>query len=198
MAEKTEGVKLDILDIKTPPSTNASFSIKKNDVTAQVLHIYLKSTIDSAEEYIDLCHELRSLSENDTVYMYIGNYGGSCHGLVSLISAVRDCPAEVNMVVTAPCYSAGSSLALAGDSLEMKDFSFLMFHNYSSFSWGKGGELLEGVVNTKKWIHDYFNKIHSPFLTESECKRVENDKDVYVHYNDKNLSKRLKRHFKSK
>jgi Uri superfamily endonuclease len=71
-----------------------------------------------------------------------------------------------------------------------------MFHNYSSVAGGKGAELKLSVDETNKWIHQYFKDIHSPFLTNTEIKKIENDADVYVHAGDKGTKARIKRHFK--
>lgn len=158
---------------------------------------YLSDEMQLPPAYTDLCHTLRrQVSKRDEVTFYLNNFGGSCHGLISIVNAINACPASVHMVVTAPCYSAGASLALAGASLVMEKYSFLMFHNYSGGSRGKGEDIIDDAMHHRKWIYQYFRDLHAPFLTDEECERIENNRDVYIHYNHKDLAKRIKRHFK--
>lgn len=157
--------------------------------------IYLDDDISDSSNYSDICNLLRTIKKTDFVDVYLSNFGGSCHGCVSLINAVEDCKAFVAMYVTAPCYSAGATLAIAGDGLWMYPNTFLMFHNYSAISMGKGHELELDTKHTKKWIHGYFDDIHRPFLTKPECRRITEDKDLYIHVDDPTVEKRMERHF---
>lgn len=169
-------------------------SCKKKVVS--VFDVYLSTNVEPSEKYLGLADIFRSASKNDKVVVHLANSGGSCHGCIFLVNAMRDCEAPIDVIVEAPCYSAGACLALAGNSLEMRPNTFLMFHNYASVTGGKGAELKMSIHNAEKWIHTYFKDIHSPFLTDAEIKMIENDKDVYVHAGEKGLKARIRRHFK--
>ncbi len=168
----------------------------KTQKVINTIDIYLSEKVTESWTYTRIAQELRSAGQLDIINFYISSFGGSCHGLMTLITAIAACKAkEINMIVTSPSYSAGATLALAGTSLILEDYTFLMFHNYSSGPQGKGGELVKGVLESDKWLKQYFKALHSPFLTGSEVKNMEKDQDVYVHFDEKGLSERIRRHF---
>jgi ATP-dependent protease ClpP protease subunit len=175
------------------------FNVYKKEVVISynVYQVYLSNSVEDSHKYDAICNLLRMSTQNDIVLFYLANFGGSCHGLVNLVNAVKHTKASVFMLVTAPCYSAGATLAISGDYLYMYENTFLMFHNYSAVSAGKGEEMRLDVEETKRWIHGYFRMYHKPFLTECECKRIENDKDIYVRWDDKDIHSRISRHFKN-
>lgn len=175
---------------------SSSELIYNDKLSINIWDLYLNKEIEEADEFIEIYHTLRSkVEQNDHVNLYLNSVGGSCSTLMSLVNAVKACAAPVNMVVTAPCYSAGASLALCGKTLTMEDNTFLMFHNYSGGAAGKGDDILDSAVNHRKWVYEYFRDIHMPFLTRKECDSIEQNKDLYIHANDKDLEKRIKRHF---
>lgn len=171
----------------------------KTPVTRFVIDVYLDQSVEEGSTYTKLCQELRNAGDEDVFNFYLGSYGGSCHGYLHIFSAIKASEAkEVNMIVVSPTYSAGSELALSGTSLVLQPHTFLMFHNYSGSSHGKGQEMMKGNKETDRWIKTYFNKISQPFLTKEECDAISKDQDVYVHSNDKDLKARIKRHFHKK
>jgi len=169
---------------------------KRLEILAYRYEVYLEQEITTASNYSGLCDLLRNAQAVDEFTFYLANFGGDCHSLINLLNAVSKAEATVIMDVTSPCYSACATLALCGDELWLNEDTFLMFHNYSGGSHGKGKELLDSIGATDKWIKSYMRRLHQPFLSKQECDRIENDKDVYVHWNDKDLERRLKRHFK--
>lgn len=159
-------------------------------------HIYLSDSIGRVPDYNEFVHALRLARPDEKFIVYLGGYGGSCHGMVALVSAIRQTKAhEVQMRVVSPCYSAHAELALVGTSLYMDPYTFLMFHNYSSFSVGKGGELMSAAHAEHKWLQQITQGVCAPFLTTDEIKELAKDQDIYVHWDDKNLATRMKRHF---
>lgn len=158
--------------------------------------IYMPIQVSHEEDIDRICQSLRSYAETDHVVMYLANYGGSCHAGQRLINAMADCRAPITVIVDAPCYSMGALLALAGSSLIMHQSTFLMFHNYSSRTGGKGGELLEGIKNTDGWLKDQQYSTCYPFLTKAEISKITKDQDIYIAHDDPSLQLRLERHFK--
>lgn len=171
---------------------------KKMEMTVNMYKIYLTDSVNESDKYSEMCNLLRDLKNTDSVTFYLANYGGSCHGCVNLISAIRECESIVHMCVTAPCYSAGATLSLCGDSLTMYPHSFLMFHNYSAAAIGKGHELKLDTEHTRRWIHGYFEEVHRPFLTKTEHRKITEDRDLYIHWDDSTLQARIERHFKNR
>lgn len=159
---------------------------------------FSEEVVHPAYQYAELCSMLREeVTKDDTVVLQISNYGGCCDSAATLVNAIKDCKGHVRAVVNAPSYSAATMLALAGDELELKPYSFLMFHNFSSSEKGKGGEIKMAVANTERVIHSMMSDLYFPFLSKAEINNIFNDKDVYVHWDDKELKERLARKFNS-
>jgi hypothetical protein len=140
---------------------------------------------------------LEEANAYDRVIFILQNFGGSCHSCLALTNSIRSTHAYVTMRVLAPCYSAGSTLALSGDALEMYPHSSLMFHDYSAGYKGHSKHVEDSLKADKIWIHGYMEDIHLPFLTRKEHKMILEGKDpLTIHYSDPDLQIRVDRHFK--
>ena len=172
------------------------YNIEKN-VRSFEYEVTLSEEIESpVYKYQSLCTFLREeVKEEDTVIFQISNYGGSCDSAAAIVNAMMDCKGRIKCCVNSASYSAATMIALAGDELELKRFSFLMFHNFSYTTRGKGGELKADIANTERNIHSMMSYLYEGFLTKQEIKDLFNDKDTYVHWNDKNLAERLANKF---
>jgi len=164
--------------------------------TNSVYRFNLYDEIESFTEYDDFIKDLALLSENDAVALYINSPGGRIDIGVSLVNTVRSCQAKVTAVIEGPSYSMASILALACDGLIMLDNTFLMYHNYSTMSYGKGGELMASLTHSNDHFNKLMTSICSPFLTKAELKDIQNDRDIYIYHDDSMLAKRKERHFK--
>lgn len=164
--------------------------------TLKVHDVYIYGPIEQPKAYIELSKNLLKADPEQEYFRFrIASPGGSCHGIIALINAIRQCNTVVEMHVDSPSYSAAATLALAGDALYMHRNTLLMFHNYSGGSYGKGGELKTMIKEEDMWIRKYMRDIHHPFLTADECSGLEKDQDVWIHSSDKDLKKRIDRHF---
>lgn len=157
--------------------------------------VFLSDEILDVHSYAHFVHLFETALPEDTIFLYLANLGGEVDSCVYIANAMKACNALIYVIVNGRCCSAGATIALCGHSIELRPDTYLMFHNYSSVDYGKGNELRQSVDETRKWIHGYFNRLHSPFLTETEVKMIEKDQDVYVHWDDKDLISRLKRHY---
>ncbi len=184
---------LDFLDDDEEPSRSGP--IKTNLREGKDYEIFFPEDVGAVSEFSDILDLLLSSTDKDTITFFMANYGGDCHTLMYLVNVIRQAKAPVKMKVLAPCYSAGAMLSLAGTSLEMMPNTFLMFHQYSSFSYGKGKELITGAMEKDKWLASGFDNICHPFLSKQEIKKIRDDKDLYIHWNDKDLKDRIQRHF---
>ena len=146
--------------------------------------------------YAELCNFLRyEVSEKDVVLLHLSNYGGDVNSSTTIVNALRDCKGFIKCIIEAPSYSAACDIALACDALELKPWTFLMFHNFSDAARGKGKELKDSVLNTDKLSAGLIKSLYMPFITKKEADDLINDKDLYVHWNDKDLDERIARHF---
>lgn len=180
------------LDDDTPPP----FEIIRHVRSAADYCIYLSENVESNFQYVKLLDTLRRVKKDDTVTLYLANYGGLCSTGFQIVNAIKECQAGVDIVVDAPCYSMAAILAVSGKSLTLKPGTFLMFHNYSGGDYGKGKERLDATVHFYDHFHRHLKEVVSPFLTTAELERLRNDQDVYIDFYDKDLKKRIERHFK--
>lgn len=152
--------------------------------------------IDDYKEYDELLKTLPKIKASDCVTLYVSTPGGRCDVGYMLIDRLQQLPCPIQVEVPYPTYSMGAIMSLCGDSLVMKDGSFLMFHDYSTGGRGKGNELIKSTEAYSEVFAQRFNEICQPFLTEEECINVLAGQDLYIKWNDKSLKKRIKRHFK--
>jgi ATP-dependent protease ClpP protease subunit len=78
------------------------------------------------------------------------------------------------------CMSAATMIFLSAQNFEISDHCLFMIHNYSGFSFGKGGEMYDQLINERKWSEKIVQKIYEKFLTEEEIESVLNNKDLWM------------------
>lgn len=145
-------------------------------------------------EYVPLLNYLNNASYKDRVVIHLQSYGGDCHTACVLSHAIRNTDAFTEIVVEGPSYSAGAIIALAGNNTELLPGTFLMFHNYSTVESGKAGTMKIGLEHYSRHYINMIQYFCQPFLTDMEVKKIKNDQDVYIHWDDKGLDVRLERH----
>ena len=164
--------------------------------TSKTLNVFIRGGIEDFEDYDDLIEQLGKVSENDVVNVRLNTPGGDCSIGFWLIDQFMALPCPVHMIVEYPTYSMGAIMALCGDTLTFAPNTYIMFHDYSGGSKGKGEETYQYSVNYRKVFKDRFTRLCKPFLSQSEINNMFNGKDIYIHNDDDTLKQRLERHFK--
>lgn len=168
-------------------------------VVSQLFSITLSESVDDVYKYAELNSVLREdVTNEDIVHLHLSNYGGSVDSASAIVNAVRDCKGVVRGIVNSPCFSAATILALACDELEIRPHSYLMFHSFSTQIQGKSGELKSRLPADARHVETMMRSIYSPFLTKKEIDSVFDDKDLYIHWDDKDMPARLERHHAAK
>jgi ATP-dependent protease ClpP protease subunit len=160
---------------------------------------YVISIWDAIEEYGDydkLFEKLVKIRPEDSVVLRVSTPGGSCAVGFELYDRISSVEAPIQVYVPYPTYSMGAILSLCGDALTLAEGAYMMFHDYSTGTKGKGNEIFKHSEAYSKTFEYRFNEICQPFLTKKECQDILNGKDLYVKWNDPDLEKRIKRHFK--
>lgn len=155
-----------------------------------VHEFYLSGEIDSAENYIQWFDTIRHASENDVVKVYINSPGGDVFTAIQFIRALKETSANVVMSVEGICASAATMIMLYGESFEISEHSMFMFHNYSSGTFGKGGEMFDQLQHERKWSEKLLRDIYKDFLTEAEVTSLLDNKDIWMDGDE--VVKRLK------
>ena len=170
--------------------------IKKKEHSHTDFDIYIRGTIKKFEDYDDLVTELANIDEKDSVVVHLNCPGGDCAIGFFLIDQLINLPCPVHMVVEYPTYSMGAIIALCGNKLTIRKGSYIMFHDYSGGTDGKGEESYLYTTNYRKVFKERFTLLCKPFLTQFEINKMFKGEDLYIHYDDPSLSDRIKRHFK--
>ena len=147
------------------------------------------------ERYEELVADLGRCSEKDVIILRVNSPGGRIDVGMMLIQALRLTKATTIAQIVWPSASMASVVALSCDGLYMNEDTHLMFHTYSSGSYGKSDELMQDVAETHKAVVGMMNKCITPFITKSELRRIADGKDLYVQADCPTLEARIKRHF---
>lgn len=178
--------------------TNDAFVMYKR-VVSTTTDVYMGEEIeDNRGKYAKLLYMLNTQTPNNAVVIHLASYGGSCHQGFQLCHALKNCKAKTKVIAEANCYSMGAILALCADALEVLPGGYLMFHNYSGHTFGKGGEQTIKVKEYNRHFKTTLEHFASPFLSDDEIVRLVNDQDFYIHANASNIKRRLKQHFARK
>ena len=89
--------------------------------------------------------------------------------------------------------SAATLVFLTADRFELSDHTMFMFHNYSSGTIGKGGEMYDQITHFRSWSEKLFDSFYKDFLTPEEIKSMLDNKDIWLDAGEvaKRLEKRI-------
>ena len=89
--------------------------------------------------------------------------------------------------------SAATLIFLSADRFELSDHTMFMFHNYSSGTIGKGGEMYDQITHFRSWSEKLFDYFYKDFLTPDEIKSMLDNKDIWLDADEvaKRLEKRI-------
>jgi len=147
---------------------------------ASTATFYLCGEIKPAEEYVEWFQILRSATENDTIYIRINSEGGDLFSALQLVRAMQESNANIVCSVEGICMSAATLIFLSADRFELSDHTMFMFHNYSSGTIGKGGEMYDQITHFRAWSEKLFNSFYKDFLTPEEIKSMLDNKDIWL------------------
>lgn len=141
---------------------------------------YLVGPVRAPGEYVEWFETIREASERDVVMIYINTFGGDLMTALQLVNAMRESRATVCAQVEGACMSAGTLIFLAAQNVSVADHSSFMFHNYSTMSGGKGGELFDSAMHGHEWSGALLRSAYKDFLTEEEITSILQNKDIYM------------------
>lgn len=159
---------------------------------------YISGTIGAAKEYKDMMHIIRNASEADEIFIHINSYGGDLFTTIQLLRVMAETNATITTSVEGACMSAATMIFLAGHQYSISEHSLFMFHDYSSGTIGKGGEMYDQISHERGWSKDIMTNVYKYFLSKSELKAMLGGKDFYMGTDEviKRLEKRAKKYEK--
>ena len=153
--------------MKTPITNNSAIptatvsAIQKAFINKPInsLHsFYLSGSIEEASEYIQWFEVMRNCGENVGIHIQ----------------------AHVICSVEGACMSAATMVFLCADTFEVSEHSVFMFHNYSSHTFGKGGEMYDNIMHERKWSEHLLKRIYDSFLHKPEIESLLDNKDIWM------------------
>jgi ATP-dependent protease ClpP protease subunit len=157
---------------------------------ATVVNLYLCGEIKAAEEYVEWFQLFRAAGETDTIYIRINSEGGDLFAALQIVRAIQESNATIVCSVEGICMSAATLIFLSADRFELSDHTMFMFHNYSSGTIGKGGEMYDQITHFRAWSEKLFASFYKDFLTPEEIKSMLDNKDIWLDAEE--VAKRLK------
>lgn len=152
--------------------------------------------IEEFRGYAALIKELYNAEDGDIITLNINSPGGRVDIGRSIITAMHHTKAVVHCHVESDSCSMAALIAVSGDSMTMSENTYLMFHNYSTGMYGKGGDLAKQMQYEQESIYTLFKAWCTPFLTMKEFTAMLAGEDIYIKDSDPTLAARIKRHFK--
>ncbi len=149
-------------------------------ITSRIFEFYLSGHLESPDKYLKWFDTIRHASANDTVKLYINCYGGDMFTGIQFMRVLGETNAHVICSVEGACMSAATMIFLCADEFEVTPHSMFMFHNYSSGTIGKGGEMFEQIKHERKWSEQLLNEIYEGFLTKQEIKEILDNRDLWM------------------
>jgi len=163
---------------------------------SKVHKFYLSGEIKSPSDYVHWFETIRNSSETDVVVLHINSYGGDLFTAIQFMRAIAETKANVVASVEGACMSAATVIFLSAKHFEISKHSMFMFHNYSSGSFGKGGEMYDNIVHEREWSRKLWKDVYTGFLTETEINSILQNKDIWM--SGEEVSRRLETKFKPK
>ena len=154
--------------------------IREPKVAASVYEFYISGEIESPDCYIDMFDTIRHARKDDTVKIYLNSPGGDLFTAIQFMRVFADSEAYIICSVEGACMSAATMIFLAADSVEITPHSSFMVHDYSSGTFGKGGEMYHQIQHERRWSEKLLNEVYEGFLTPAEIKQVVEGKDLWM------------------
>ena len=147
---------------------------------AQIHEFYLTGQIEAAEDYIEWFDVIRNAASTDTVRIYINSPGGDLFTTLQFLRVMSDTAATVICSVEGACMSAATMIFLHGHMQEVTPHSLFMFHDYSSGTFGKGGEQYDQIQFERAWSRKFLTEVYADFLTDAEIESMMHNKDIWM------------------
>ena len=156
---------------------------------AKIHKFYLSGEVKTPSEYVAWFETIRNASENDVIVLHINSYGGDLFTAVQFMRVMGESKANIVASVEGACMSAATLIFLSAKNWEISQHSMFMFHNYTSASFGKGGEMYDNIVHERAWSRKLWKDVYSGFLSDKEIEAILQNKDIWM--SGEEVTKRL-------
>jgi ATP-dependent protease ClpP protease subunit len=143
--------------------------------------------IDSFDEDERGLHEIFNIlwnaDEKDELELRINSWGGIVKEGQNFFNIIKNkFNGRTTTVLDSAGYSMGALMFCSGDKRIATENCDLMFHDYSGFAWGKGGEIEDSVNHTAQHLRKFFKKVivDQGFLSKKEFEQMIIGKDYWM------------------
>jgi len=143
--------------------------------------------IDSFMEFENNLHPVFNVlwdaDENDKLELRINSWSGSVKEGQNFFNIIENkFSGRTTTILDSASYSMGALTMCMGDKRVVTEACDLMFHDYSTGSGGKVGEIEAYVKHTSKHLRKFFKKIivEKGFLTKKEFKKMIIGQDYWM------------------
>lgn len=151
----------------------------KQVVQVTLHHFYLLGVIEGPEKYLDLIQTLKTIEENDTVFIYINSVGGNLYTTIQIINAIQNCNGTVITCLEGEACSAATIIFLAGHKHIINPFGAFMVHKYSHGVEGKGSDVREQVKFTERYFDHIAYTLYADLMSKEEIAAMLDGKDFW-------------------
>jgi ATP-dependent protease ClpP protease subunit len=158
--------------------------IREPKIVGSLYEFYISGEIESPECYIDIFDIARHARHDDTLKFYINSFGGDLFTAIQFLRVLSETDALVVVSIEGACMSAATLLFLAADQVEITPHSSIMLHDYSSGTYGKGGDIHRQILHERKWSENLFREVYEDFLSPDEISSMLNGKEIWLDSDD--------------
>lgn len=145
----------------------------------KIFNIFIYQPIVSAMQFLPAVEALQIAKENDLVVIHLSTPGGDVDATDTFLHAMAQTDAPVHIVATGGVHSAGTLIALAGDSIELSEGFNALVHNGSIGFGAKTSDFEVAAKYHLQHIRSMAARIYEGFLTERELKALMRGKDYW-------------------
>ena len=157
---------------------NKLFVTENRDHT--LYEYYLLGGIGDPEEYVDLCHALRSARPEDKFILRFNSGGGQVRTGNQILNALHECEALTIGFIEHDCGSMCTFLFLACRTWGVSKYAEWFSHTVSGGNYGKECETFEASQFLRRQTHKRIREEYKNFLTEDEIDKILTGTDIYL------------------
>lgn len=167
-------------DLKLMPliQPNKLFVTENRDHT--LYEYYLLGNIGDPEDYVELCHALRTARPEDKFILRFNSGGGQVRTGNQILNAIHEAECLVIGFIEHDCGSMCTFLFLACHTWGVSKYAEWFSHTVSGGNYGKECETFEASQFLRRQTHKRIREEYANFLTEEEIEKILTGTDIYL------------------
>lgn len=157
---------------------NKLFITENRDHT--LYEYYLLGNIGDPEDYVELCHALRTARPEDKFILRFNSGGGQVRTGNQILNALHECEALTIGFIEHDCGSMCTFLFLACKTWGVSKYAEWFSHTVSGGNYGKECETFEASQFLRRQTHKRIREEYKYFLTDDEIEKILTGTDIYL------------------